>query len=96
MAQPRGPLGKNTGFGKNRALRQRVLQCRTAFDPKQTLSKLVLGKQFYNTMWRICPEETLMVLKGYSSSVFASRKQSVFILLQCCFNIMRICTNFLR
>ena len=32
-------IGKNTGFGKNRALRQRVLQCRTAFDPKRTIPR---------------------------------------------------------
>ena len=33
-------IGKNTGFGKNRALRQRVLQCRTAFDPKQPFASM--------------------------------------------------------
>lgn len=33
-------VGENTGFGKNRALRQRVLQCRTAFDPKQPFASM--------------------------------------------------------
>ena len=38
-ARPADNEGKNTGFGKNRALRQRVLQCRTAFDPKRTIPR---------------------------------------------------------